>query len=412
MRVLAVAVLCVLFFPVHAQKVDKYLFLGREAEEAKDYYKAAEIYREGAAVTVTNAKLNFHYAEVLRLLNEYELSQKYYQLTLAIDSLNEYPVSLYWIAMMQKNNGNYKESLGNWELLKRLYSSDPSSDIYRKAVQETEVCAAILKGGIPTYPNKIWNLETLNTINAEFAASYYDSTGLIFSSLEKAGKERDKKEKFIELHAAIRDQGKWNESALLPAQINATGFQNANGSFSSDKKYFVFTRCDQPATCMIYIAIYRNGAYSEAYPLKVNLPGYNTTQPCLVKTDNGYVLFFSSDRPGGSGGLDIWYALADEKLNIGEPMNCPGVNSTEDDITPFYFHPTKELFFSSTWFGGMGGMDIFKSATDLSSFETTGATADYSPRTVKDRNHRLVRPAATTSMNSNTRCGSSKVRLR
>lgn len=369
MRVLLLLFSALFCFVASAQKVDKYLFLGKEATEAKEFYKAAEFYRQGALLTTSNPELNFNYAECLRTLNNYDLAEKFHQLTLDNDSANQYPISLYWLAVLQKNNGKYKESLGNWELIKRLNANDPNSDVYRKAEQEIIGCSAILNGAIPSYSYSIRNVESLNTINAEFAASYYDTMSMVYSKVEVDKLQQKKSESNIELHSSIREYGDWREGFLLPPAINQTGYQNANGTFSSDRRYFLFTRCDQNLSCMLYISVYKNGVYSEAFPLKINAPGFSSTQPHMAKTDNGYVIFFSSNRPGGKGGLDIWYCTADDKLNLGPVRNVPEVNSPEDDITPFYYHPTKELFYSSSWFTNLGGYDIFKSKTeDLNRF--------------------------------------------
>ncbi len=370
MRGLLTLVFSCFLLTLSAQKVDKFLFLGKEAEDAKDLYKAAEIYQEGTLLTTKNPELNFKYAEVLRSLNNYELAEKFYLLTIAADSTNEFSIALFYLATMQKNNGRYSDALNNWELLKRLNSSNPESEIYKKAEQEILVCSSILKGEVPHYSYKIWNLQNLNTQGAEFAASYYDSTAMVYSKLARSEIKKKKEPPYIELHTSLKEKGTWNEGTLLPPAINQTGFQNANGSFSSDHRFFVFTRCEGEEKCMIYISLYKNGVYSKAFPIKVNYPGSTSTQPSLTKTDEGYVLFWSSDRPGGKGGLDIWYATADNDLNIGEAKNVAAVNSYEDEITPFYYHPTGELFFSSTWFQNIGGMDIFKSDTrDLITFD-------------------------------------------
>lgn len=353
---------------LHAQKVDKYLFLGKEAEDKGELAKAVQIYSEGARLITTSSKLDFRYAELLRNLNDYELAEKYYKRTLENDSINEYPAALYWLATIQKNNGDYKAALSNWELIKRQNEKDPQSEVYKKALQELRSVSAVLSGEIPIFSYKIRNMEELNTYNAEFGSAYYDSTSMVFSKLNKSY-DRKKPADFIELHAAIKDAQGWRDAGVLPPSINQTGFQNANGHFSDDGKFFVFSRCEESANCMIYISVYRNGVYSEAFPIKVNAPGSISTQPHLAKTNEGYALFFSSNRAGGQGGFDLWYALADDQLNLQEAKNLTAVNTAEDEITPFYYARTGELFFSSTWHIGLGGFDIFKSkSTDLKTF--------------------------------------------
>lgn len=92
----------------------------------------------------------------------------------------------------------------------------------------------------------------------------------------------------------------------------------------------------------------------------VNDKQYTSTHPTVARlNDTTAILYFVSDRPGGMGGMDIWYALvrdgvADEPVNLG-----PQVNSPADEITPFYDQRNGILYFSSDREGGKGGFDIY-----------------------------------------------------
>ena len=93
------------------------------------------------------------------------------------------------------------------------------------------------------------------------------------------------------------------------------------------------------------------------------MKGYTNTQPAVGFLGDKEVLFFSSNRPGGEGKMDIWYCRIKKDGTYGKAMNAgKNVNSVEDEITPYYCKPCQELFFSSTWWKGLGGFDIFKSS--------------------------------------------------
>ncbi len=71
------------------------------------------------------------------------------------------------------------------------------------------------------------------------------------------------------------------------------------------------------------------------------------------------ILFFASDRPGGYGGVDIWY-MSKNRDGWSEPINCgENVNTPCDDITPFVSPVANKLYFSTTGRDNMGGYDIF-----------------------------------------------------
>lgn len=96
--------------------------------------------------------------------------------------------------------------------------------------------------------------------------------------------------------------------------------------------------------------------------VKTELPNINQhliweSQPAYDKKNN--ILFFTSDRPGGYGGVDIWYMIGQGE-NWSEPINCgSNVNSTCDDITPFASMTTQKLYFSTEARDNVGGYDIF-----------------------------------------------------
>ncbi len=92
----------------------------------------------------------------------------------------------------------------------------------------------------------------------------------------------------------------------------------------------------------------------------VNSKQYTATHPTLGHQPDGTVLlYFVSDRPGGYGGMDIWYSIVADGV-AGEPVNLgPMVNSDADEITPFYDQRNSILYFSSDRQGGQGGHDIY-----------------------------------------------------
>ena len=84
----------------------------------------------------------------------------------------------------------------------------------------------------------------------------------------------------------------------------------------------------------------------------------NYQQPAL--SQDGRTLYFASDRSGGLGKLDIWYALLSADGGV-EGIYNPGsqVNTPEDDQAPFYHNLTGVLYFSSKGRIGLGGYDLF-----------------------------------------------------
>ncbi|MBL4593354.1 MAG: DUF1573 domain-containing protein, partial [Flavobacteriales bacterium] len=129
-------------------------------------------------------------------------------------------------------------------------------------------------------------------------------------------------------------------------------------------------RCTRDYKCKIFAINYKNGTWETPYEVKnVNIDGYTTSQPSIAVIDEKEVLFFSSDRPGGIGMKDIWYARKGANGNFMAPANAGNkINTIEDEITPFYNLKDTSLYFSSNWHYGLGGFDIFKSKSDVITF--------------------------------------------
>ncbi len=135
-------------------------------------------------------------------------------------------------------------------------------------------------------------------------------------------------------------------------------------TISADGKTWIFGasgRADTKGGYDLYISEWREGIF----PPPINMgaainTSYRERQPSL--SNDGKMLLFESNRPGGLGGSDIWvsHRRADgswsDAKNIGAPINTP-----EDDESPFLHPDGKTLYFMSKGNPGMGGFDLYKS---------------------------------------------------
>lgn len=91
-------------------------------------------------------------------------------------------------------------------------------------------------------------------------------------------------------------------------------------------------------------------------PFKYNDPQYDVGQPSISK--DGKYLFFASDMPGGLGGSDLYYCESTGN-DWSTPVNLgPKVNSSVAENYP-YMHPSGKLYFTSNRPGGIGNLDIY-----------------------------------------------------
>jgi outer membrane protein OmpA-like peptidoglycan-associated protein len=77
---------------------------------------------------------------------------------------------------------------------------------------------------------------------------------------------------------------------------------------------------------------------------------------------DGKTLLFSSDKPGGSGGFDLWYATLDGDGKPEKAVNLgASINTINDEQAPYYHAASGTLVFSCNGRIGMGGFDFFYS---------------------------------------------------
>ncbi|MBC7865766.1 MAG: PD40 domain-containing protein, partial [Bacteroidia bacterium] len=123
----------------------------------------------------------------------------------------------------------------------------------------------------------------------------------------------------------------------------------------------------------IYETIFQDNTWITPVKLEdhINTANGNEASACISK--DGEFLFFSSDKPGGLGGKDLYRC---KKLPNGKwslPVNCgPMINTVYDEDAPFLSADDKVLYFSSKGHTTIGEFDIFKSDCDMeeNSFST------------------------------------------
>ncbi|MEP5070819.1 MAG: hypothetical protein ABJQ96_09135, partial [Crocinitomicaceae bacterium] len=102
-------------------------------------------------------------------------------------------------------------------------------------------------------------------------------------------------------------------------------------------------------------------AWKNIIPFQHNNRKYSVGHPTL--SNDGKILIFSSDMPGGNGKTDLYISYREEDtwttpVNLGSEINTSGT-----ELFPYLYNDTT-LYFSSTGLGGFGGLDIFKAKLD------------------------------------------------
>ena len=156
------------------------------------------------------------------------------------------------------------------------------------------------------------------------------------------------------------DKGKWSAPRAIESALN-TEADEGTPAFSVDGREMYITQCltdpSNPRYAQIAVSNRSDAAWGKATKLEISRDTLSSFAHPAVSPDGNW-LYFTSDLPGGKGGLDIWRVRLTGGTtggveNLGEPINTP-----EDEEFPT-FRPNGDLYFSSNGHGGLGGLDIF-----------------------------------------------------
>jgi outer membrane protein OmpA-like peptidoglycan-associated protein/tetratricopeptide (TPR) repeat protein len=154
------------------------------------------------------------------------------------------------------------------------------------------------------------------------------------------------------------------ENASPVKSIN-TNKDEGMSTIVRDGRRLYFTACAREGNlgpCDIWEALVGfDGEVGEQQPLRGYANSDKWESQAAISCD-GSVLYFSSNRPGGFGGTDLWYSLRQPDGSWGAPVNLgPRINTELDEEAPFITNDGQTLYFSSNGHPGMGDQDIFMS---------------------------------------------------
>ena len=156
------------------------------------------------------------------------------------------------------------------------------------------------------------------------------------------------------------DKGKWGKPQRVESGLNSE-YDEGACSFTPDQREMYLTQCSSDPSYPRYAKIMKSSrsdaAWSKPSDVQLTRDTLSSYAHPAISPD-GEWLYFTSDMPGGQGGLDIWRVrLSSNGLggveNLGPIINTPG-----DEEFPT-FRPNGDLYFSSNGHPGMGGLDIF-----------------------------------------------------
>jgi hypothetical protein len=309
-----------------------------------------------------NADRNFYEAymllgEILLKENRYREAAKYYREAVRIDSLFYKPV-FFSLASAEIKSGDYQRAEIHFKVyLDQKTTSEKNRALAMKSLKDCEFAVNAVNHPVPFDPISVG--DSVNTPDDEYWPSLTaDGQTLMFTRQGVNHANSSKGQEDLYISHLINNA--WSKAQNAGAPLNTNQNEGAQ-TISSDGTYMYFTACERPdglGRCDIYYSHFDGKSWSAG----VNIgPPINTSyweaEPSI--SANGRMLFFASNRPGGKGGMDIWYSVKGSNGAWGKPVDPDVINTSGDEMSPFIHFDGRTLYFSSNGRIGMGGFDIY-----------------------------------------------------
>lgn len=155
------------------------------------------------------------------------------------------------------------------------------------------------------------------------------------------------------------DRNNWTSPVNITPELKSDG--DLYISCIADNGKTLYMSKDNDEESDIYLSRFDGLRWSpaEALPENINSPYWESH---AFITEDGSTMVFSSDRPGGMGGLDLYVSYKQDKGEWGRPINLgPQINTPFNEDRAFLINDGTTLFFCSQGHHNMGGFDLFRS---------------------------------------------------
>jgi len=303
------------------------------------------------------AETNYFVAESYRLSNRIQYAAPFY-LIAKERGYEDKNINLN-LAYAAKANGKYADAK---KYLKEFIDSKPSRELVVKAEIELDNLPTVEEYNKKPSPVKIQGLVG-NTNQAEFGPIKMGDD-LILTSSKKPLIYKNNGLPFLGLYKAhLKKPGEIEKLELFSPNLLDANANEGTPAFSKEGNLMVFARGnsgkskDPSPDVDLYISTKRDGNWSTPERLAISDSIGWDGSPAFSR--DGKTLYFSSNRRGGKGGLDLYRAPMDNSGRFGRPINLGStINTRGNEIFPYVSEDGK-LYFSSDGHPSLGGLDIF-----------------------------------------------------
>jgi len=299
-----------------------------------------------------------------------EVAVKHISKTYRTDDASERsapPIALYYYGEALHINYKFDEATASYEKFKRYV--DPEDKEFLTMIEKGMATTKVAKETASQPLNvQITNLgDSINSPFPEYSAVLSaDERTMIFTTKRPSttgGLKTENGSYFEDIVISYKDdKGQWSRPVALSNNVNTISHE-ASINLTPDGQTLIVYRNDPNSKNPegdgnIYYTTYDGKDWSslKEFGSNVNTP-FMESHACL--SADGNVLFFSSERPGGFGGKDIYRCIKLPNMKWSKALNMGPLINTANDEDGGFIHPDGQtFFFASNGPKSIGGFDI------------------------------------------------------
>lgn len=323
-----------------------------------DFTNSLDLYRKAETLQPTSPSVQLKIGLTYLSTTSYKYKalpylQKAFQAQPTIDPLIDY-----YLAAAYQVTHEFAKAREHYELFKK--KNKRMSDIAQHKIEECNRGDSLVTNATEAIIENVGKV--INSPYHDYAPLLYpDGEAMLFTSNREAPLPPDQPKpptNFEDIYLSSRNGEQWTAPHQVSPEVNVAQ-HDAGASISHDGK-FLFLYYEE-GYGDIYVSERVSGEWTKPVALNENINTMHwETSACL--SADGRKLYFSSNRPGGYGELDIWMSTKDGKGDWGKPVNLgPNINTPGNEDSPFIHHDGVTLYFGSDAHPGVGSTDIFKS---------------------------------------------------
>lgn len=291
-----------------------------------------------------------------------------------------------------------------------ILKNESKSDMALKAETQHEIEMCMNGKQLVANPVKV-SIKTLGSnINSPYSdyspVVSADQNTIFFTTrrIETTGKLRDEEGNNMEdIYMSVKTNSVWSVAKSIGAPIN-TEQHEASVGLSPDGQTILIYK-DDKGDGNIYSTTLEGREWSAPIKLSENINSKFWEPSAFISAD-GNVLYFTSNKPGGYGGRDLYTSKRMPNGEWGKSENMGKlINTPHDEDAPFIHPDGVSLSFSSNGHKSMGGFDIFTTVQSTDGTWSVPENVGYPINTTDDDIYYVVSPDNRTAYFSSFREG-------